>query len=396
MKELRLKKNESRRLQAGHLWVYSNEVDTKTTPLKSFEPGEQVKVIDDRGQPLGFAYVNPHSLICARVYSYGRNKLLNQDVIAKRLETALIWREQQFEEACYRLVYGESDGLPGLVVDRFYNILVVQITTAGMELLKDQILDALETLVKPDAILLRNDSSARKLEGLESYTDSLLGEVPDVVELIENKTRFQVPLLGGQKTGWYYDHRLNRLRLQSYVKDKHVLDVFSYVGAWGVQALNAGASSLLCVDTSKKFLDYALNNAKLNQRENDISVLAGDAFEVLKSLKQEGRKFDVVILDPPAFIKRRKDFKEGSQAYQRINRLAMQLMNEGGLLASASCSFHLPVEQLRNEIRRAGIKTRQFVQVVEQGHQGMDHPVHPAMPETDYLKAFFCRMTGTF
>jgi len=396
LKELKLKKNESRRLQAGHLWVYSNEVDTVLTPLKSFEPGEQVKVLDDRGDTMGFAYVNPHSLICARVYSYGKHKILDQDIIAKRIATALAWREQQFEEACYRLVYGESDGLPGLVVDRFYNILVVQITTVGMELLKEHILDALETLLKPQAILLRNDSGAREQEGLPSYTESLLGDIPEVVELVENKTRFQVPLQGGQKTGWYYDHRLNRLRLQSYVKDKHVLDVFSYVGAWGVQALNAGAASLVCVDSSKKFLEHAVTNAGLNRREKDISVIAGDAFEVLKALKLEERKFDVVVLDPPAFIKRRKDFKEGSQAYQRINRLAMQLVNDGGMLVSASCSFHLPAEQLRNEIRRAGIKTRHFVQVVEQGHQGMDHPVHPAMPETDYLKAFFCRLGSNF
>ena len=396
MKQLQLKRKESRRLQAGHLWVYSNEVDAKITPLKSFEAGEQVKVVDDKGEALGFAYVNPHSLICARVYSYSKNKILNEEVIAKRLKIALDWREQQFEHPCYRLVYGEGDGLPGLVVDRFYNILVVQITTAGMEKLKDNILDALATLIKPEAILLRNDSSARTQEGLDSYTETLLGEIPEVVELIENQTRFQVPLQGGQKTGWYYDHRLNRLRLQSYVKDKNVLDVFSYVGAWGVQALTAGASSLVCVDSSKKFLDYALSNAKLNQRENDISVIAGDAFDVLKSLKQDGKKFDVVVLDPPAFIKRRKDFKEGSQAYQRINRLAMQLIDDGGLLVSASCSFHLPADQLRNEIRRAGIKTRRFVQVVEQGHQGMDHPVHPAMPETDYLKAFFCRLGSNF
>ncbi|MCW9023264.1 MAG: class I SAM-dependent rRNA methyltransferase [Gammaproteobacteria bacterium] len=392
--ELRLKKNEARRLQAGHLWIYSNEVDTKATPLKQFQAGDEVKVVNDRGQTMGFAYVNPKTLICARIYSYGLHKTLDQTVISERIANALHWREQQFEQPCYRLIYGESDALPGLVVDRFFDTLVVQITTAGMENLKQEIIAALTETVQPQAILLRNDSPARELEGLPIYTETVLGEVQETVSLIENNTHFEISLQSGQKTGWYYDHRLNRLQLQKYVKDKRVLDVFSYVGAWGMQALQAGAAHVTCTDASARFLEQAQKNAELNHRSDDLSIVAGDAFDVLKEFKQQGKTFDVVVLDPPAFIKRRKDFKEGCQAYERINRLAMQLIEDGGLLVSASCSYHLPADQLRNEIRRAARKSRRFLQIVEQGHQGLDHPVHPAMPETDYLKAFFCRIGG--
>jgi len=390
--ELRLKKNEERRLRAGHLWVYSNEVDTVATPLKSLSAGEQVKVCDQRGNTLGFACVNPNTLICARLYSFGRHPQLDAGLIRERLAIALAWRTQCFDEPCYRWIYGESDGLPGLVVDRYFDVLVVQITAAGMELLKETILEALTDLVKVRAVLLKNDTPARKLEGLASYTETPVGSLPDSIKVVENQVHFEVPLAAGQKTGWYYDHRLNRARLSSYAKDKRILDVFSYVGAWGIQALDAGAQSLLCVDSSKTFLRVAEQNAKRNQHADAIETLAGDAFDVLKQLQAENRRFDIVILDPPAFIKRRKDMKEGSQAYQRINRLAMKLVEAGGLLVSASCSHHLSAEQLKNEIRRAAMKNRQQLQIVEQGHQGPDHPVHPAMPETEYLKAFFCRL----
>ncbi len=390
--ELRLKKNEERRLRAGHLWVYSNEVDTAVTPLKSMPAGEQVKICDQRGNTLGFAYANPKTLICARLYSFGRHPQLDTALIKERLATALVWREQYFEAPCYRWVFGESDGLPGLVVDRYFDVLVVQITTAGMERLKDGIVSALTELVSARVVLLKNDTPSRELEGLDSYTETVVGSLPERIEVVENKVHFEVPLAAGQKTGWYYDHRLNRQRLATYAKDKRVLDVFSYVGSWGIQCLNAGAKSLLCADASKTFLEVAAENAKRNQAAGDFNTLAGDAFESLKQLQAENQRFDIVILDPPAFIKRRKDMKEGSQAYQRINRLAMKLLGEGGLLVSASCSYHLSAEQLRSEIRKAAIKNRQPLQIIEQGHQGPDHPVHPAMPETEYLKAFFCRL----
>jgi 23S rRNA (cytosine1962-C5)-methyltransferase len=278
------------------------------------------------------------------------------------------------------------------VVDRFADILSVQINTAGMDALTDDILNALQEEIKPSAILLKNDSPARELEQLDSFVKTVSGELPTRVELEENGTRFIAPLAAGQKTGWYYDHRQNRQRLMHYAKGKRVLDMFSYVGAWGVQALNAGASEVVCSDASVTFLEQAGDNAELNGHVDRFSALAGDAFDVLKALREDGEKFDIVVLDPPAFIKRRKDFKEGAQAYQRINRLAMQIINDGGLLVSASCSHHIPAAQLLDEIRKAGQKQGSFVQVLEQGHQGPDHPVHPAMRETEYLKSWLCRV----
>jgi 23S rRNA (cytosine1962-C5)-methyltransferase len=390
--ELRLKKNEDRRLRAGHAWVYSNEVDTKQTPLKEFSVGQWCHVTNSRGRILGTAYVNPNTLICARLVSRFEKKTLTLNILKQKIQQALKLREKVFSVPCYRLIFGESDALPGLVVDRYYDILVVQITTAGMDNIQNDIIEALSDVINPETILLRNDSSSRELEGLELYSKTVLGSLPDLVELEENDTRFVTSLEQGQKTGWFYDHRLNRQRMQQYVKNKRVLDVFSYVGGWGVQALQAGAKEVTCVDSSAFALDLAQQSAALNNKEKKFSTLEGDAFEVLKSLAEEGETFDVVILDPPAFVKRRKDLKEGSLAYRRVNRLAMNLIKHEGILVSASCSYHLGREQLLNEIRQASYLANVECQVLEQGHQGPDHPVHPAMKETDYLKSYICHI----
>lgn len=390
--ELRLKKNEDRRIRAGHAWIYSNEVDTKQTPLKEFAAGQWCHVTNNRGRVLGTAYINPTTLICARLVSRFENQTLTPEILKHKISEALRLREKVFSAPCYRLIFGEGDALPGLVVDRFHDVLVIQITTAGMDRIQDDIVDALSQVIKPKTILLRNDTSSRELEGLELYSKTVLGDLPELVELEENGTRFVTSLEQGQKTGWFYDHRLNRQRTQQYVKDKRVLDVFSYVGGWGVEALQAGAKDVTCVDSSAFALDLAKQSAALNNLEKNFSTLEGDAFEVLKSLSEEGEKYDVVILDPPAFVKRRKDLKEGSLAYRRINRLAMNLIKNEGILVSASCSYHLGREQLLNEIRQASYLASSDCQVLEQGHQGPDHPVHPAMKETDYLKSYICNI----
>lgn len=390
--ELRLKKNEDRRLRAGHAWIYSNEVDTKKTPLKEFVAGQWCHVTNARGRVLGTAYVNPNTLICARLVSRFEKQILSLDVLIQKIQSALHLRENIFSVPCYRLVFGESDSLPGLVVDRYHDVLVVQITTAGMDNIQNDIIEALSEVIKPKTILMRNDSTSRDLEGLESYSKTVMGELPELVELEENNTRFITSLEQGQKTGWFYDHRLNRQRTQQYVKDKKVLDVFSYVGGWGVEALQAGAKHVTCVDASGFALNLAKQSAALNKREKSFRTIEGDAFETLKSLAEDKEKYDVVILDPPAFVKRRKDLKEGSLAYRRINRLAMNLIKNEGILVSASCSFHLGHEQLLNEVRQASYLANVDCQVLEQGHQGPDHPVHPAMKETDYLKSFICHI----
>ncbi len=388
---LRLKKKEERRLQTGHLWVYSNEVDTEATPLKGMAPGQAVVIQASNGKPLGTGYVNPNSLICARLVSRDVRHVLDKSLLVHRLNVALGLRERLFDSPCYRLVHGEADGLPGLVVDRFGEVCVVQITTAGMETVKDALLEALDQVLKPKGILLRNDSSIRELEGLGAYVEAL-GDVPDRLEIIENGVRFQAAAQGGQKTGWYYDHRDNRARLNRYVKGKRVLDVFSYVGAWGVQAAVAGASEVVCVDASESALDQVHANAELNGVNERMTTGHGDAFDVLKALRDSREKFDVVVLDPPAFIKRKKDAKAGLEAYRRINELAMRVLERDGILVSASCSHHLEASALQRILLQSSRHLDRHLQILECGGQAVDHPVHPAIPETEYLKAVFCRV----
>lgn len=389
---LRLKKNEERRLRGGHLWVYSNEIDTDKTPLKDFEPGSQVKIEDAQGHFIGNGYINPHSLICARLVSRDPTYALDQSLITHRLNIALSLRDTLFDKPFYRLVHGESDGLPGLIVDRYADVLVAQITTAGMEQQKAAIVAALEKVLKPVAIVLRNDTSSRKTEGLDSYCETVVGTLPESVTVEENNTRFEIDVLSGQKTGWFYDHRMNRARMQHYVKDKRVLDVFSYIGGWGIQALTAGANDLMCIDASHAAIDRIHHNGVMNGVEDKLATVEGDAFEALKSLRQDRERFDVVIVDPPAFIKRKKDSKEGLNAYRRINQMAMQVLNKGGYLISGSCSYHLGSDELRNILLKASRHIDRTSQIIEQGHQGPDHPVHPAIPETNYLKAFIVRL----
>ncbi len=389
---LRLKKHEERRLRAGHLWIYSNEVDTTRTPLQHFTPGQAVRIEDYRGHPLGTGYVNPHSLICARLVSRDPKHVLDRSLLVHRLNIALSLRQRLFSAPYYRLVHGEGDGLPGLVVDRFGDVLVAQITTAGMEQQKQAVVEALEKVLKPSAIVLRNDSGTRKPEGLERYVETALGELPEAVLVEENGARFHIDPLGGQKTGWFFDHRMNRARLQHYAKDLQVLDVFSYIGAWGIEAALAGASEVTCIESSAAAVDRLHANAELNGLGERVVSVQGDAFEALKQLRRDRRHFDLVIVDPPAFIKRKKDFKEGLNAYHRINQMALQVLAKGGYLVSASCSWHLGREQLRDTLLKASRHLDRSVQITEQGHQGPDHPVHPAIPETDYLKAFFLRV----
>jgi len=388
---LRLRKNEDRRLRAGHLWVFSNEVDVLNTPLTAFQPGEPVELQDARGAPMGMGYVNPRSLIAARLVSRDRDARLDGALLRHRITRALALRELLFNRPFYRLAYGESDGLPGLVVDRFGDVVVAQLTTAGMERVKGEVVQALRDTLSPAGILLRNDSSGRALEGLDSYVETAFGTVPEVVPLEENGVRFQAPM-AGQKTGWFYDHRMNRGRLAAYAPGRRVLDVFSYVGGWGVTAAAAGAAEVVCVDASAPALEHVAANAALNGVEARVSTRRGDAFDVLRQMAAEGERFDVVVLDPPAFIKRKKDQKAGEEAYRRVNQLAMEVLRQDGILVSASCSYHLPREALQDAILRAARHQGRALQIIEQGHQGPDHPVHPAIPETAYLKAFFGRV----
>jgi 23S rRNA (cytosine1962-C5)-methyltransferase len=393
---LKLTAKSERRLKAGHLWIYSNEVDNKLTPLKAFQAGEQVVVESAQGKALGVAMVSPNNLICGRLISRDIKYRLDKSLLVHRLNIALSLRERLSDKPFYRLVYGDSDGLSGLVVDRFGDVLVVQMATAGMELVKDELIAALVQVLNPKGILIKNDSRIRAAEDLPSYVEVAYGEVPERVAIEENGVKFEVPVFQGQKTGWFYDHRASRARLRDYVAGKRVLDVFSYVGGWGVQAAAFGAESVLCVDSSEQALDWVEANAALNDVSENVGTFQGSAFDVMKQLHAEGERFDVVVIDPPAFIPRRKDVRKGEQAYRRANEMAMRLLNKDGILVSGSCSMHLSRESLIDVLRGSARHLDRNLQILEQGGQCFDHPVHPAIPETEYLKAIFARVTPAF
>jgi 23S rRNA (cytosine1962-C5)-methyltransferase len=262
-----------------------------------------------------------------------------------------------------------------------------------MEQVREVLLEALLEVVRPAAVLWRNDSSARQQEGLEAYVEPAFGEVPDTVEVEEGGLRYQVPILEGQKTGWFYDQCDNRLRLREYVREASVLDVFAYLGGWGIGAAAAGARDVTCVDASASACAGITANAELNGLADKVTVMQGDAFEVMKSLRGDGgERFEVVNVDPPAFIKRRKDVKAGQLAYRRINEQAMRLLGDDGILVTSSCSHHLREDAYLRLLAQAASNTGRHYQILEQRYQAPDHPVHPAIPETRYLKTFVLRV----
>jgi len=392
LRTLTLRKGEDRRLLAGHLWIFSNEVDVAKTPLTGFAPGECARVESSQGRPLGSAYVNPAALIAGRVYCQDATRPLDAELLRARLGAALALRAALFDAPYYRLVFGEADMLPGLVVDRFGDVLAVQIGTAGMERLRTDIVAALTELVAPRGILMKNDLPGRELEGLPRVVELAAGEAPDEAVIEENGCRFTFPLAGGQKTGWFYDMRETRALAASLSRGRAVLDVFSYAGGLGIACARAGATEAVCLDASALALSYAAKSAELSGVADRVRTLEADALAGLKDLRAQGRRFGLVSVDPPAFVKRRKDLEKGLAAYRTANRLALELVEDGGFLVACSCSQHVGRDDLRKVLcgaaRDAGVR----LAIVRQCHQAADHPIHPAMPETEYLKGFLCRV----
>ncbi len=386
-----LRRGEDKRLRAGHLWVFSNEVDTKRSPLDKFAAGDPVTILDAGGHAVGSGYINPSSLICARLMDRGCHPL-DRSLLVHRLNVALSLRERIYSEPYYRLLFGESDGVPGLTVDRFGDVLVAQATSAGMERLKDVVIDALTAALKPTAIVWKNDSSAREIEGLPSYVEIAAGELPERVIVREAGLQFAIDIIGGQKTGWFYDQRSNREAMTPWVKGARVLDLFSYVGAWGLRAAQAGAAEVTCVDSSADAIAAVLSNAAANGLAAGVRAERSDVFEFLKAARAQRERWDVVIVDPPAFVKKRKDFKQGSLGYRRLNEAAMQVLAKDGLLVTASCSYHMGRPALLEAINAGGRHLDRQVQVLSQLQQSPDHPIQAAIPETDYLKGYICRV----
>ncbi|MGY6586997.1 MAG: class I SAM-dependent rRNA methyltransferase [Wenzhouxiangella sp.] len=391
-----LNKGEDRRLRAGHLWVFSNEVNVKRSPLTALEPGQVADVLDAGGKPLGTALVNPHSLICARLISRRPGRSPSKGFFLKRLEQALALREQVYPAPFYRLVFGESDGLPGLVIDRFGDVLVGQLNSAGMDARRELIEQALVELLAPRGILWRNDSGVRELEGLAREIIPGPGELPARVDVQEGELHFGLDLMNAQKTGWYFDQRANRERVVPMLAGcERVLDLYAYHGAWGLAAAKAGAAEVICVDSSLPAVNAIRSNASANGL-GQVQAVQDDAEALMDRLLADKQRFDAVLVDPPAFAPRARDVKPALKAYRRINEKALRLVKPGGLMVACSCSAHVHEERFADTIRQAARHIDRDVQRLMRLEQGPDHPVLPAIPETRYLKGELVRVLPSF
>ena len=381
-----LRAGEDRRVRAGHPWAFSNEIlmDAET---KALEPGALATLRSPGGEALGLVTFNPHSLIAARLLTSNPEAVIDRLFLGRRLARAMALRDRLVGVPFYRLIHAEADGLPGVIVDRFGDAIVMQVNSAGMDRLTPVLLEALEAELQPRVIVLKNDSPVRELEGLKREVLVAKGEAGSV-ELIENGARFVADLSGGQKTGWFYDQRDNRRFMAGLARDARVLDVYSYSGGFGVLAATQGAKSVTCVDRSAAALDAARQAAALNKVDKIVSFDKAEAFETLEGLKgTQARKFDVVICDPPAFVKSRKDLKTGAQGYRKLVRLAAPLVAPGGFLFVASCSHLVDPPLFAEQVRRGLRDGERTGRVLMTSGAALDHPVHPGLPETAYLKA---------
>lgn len=392
MVQLQLRPKADKRLRAGHPWVFSNEIDTGKTPFAHLEAGTLVLIVNAEGKPLGTGLLSPNNLICVRLLSRKPMEQLSKRFFKQRIAQAKELREQLYPGGHYRLLYGDSDGLPSVIVDAYGPYYVLQVNSAAMLKHLDLLVEALQAVTQAEGILLKNDGKMLAMEGIEPRVEVLHGQVPDKVRLIENGVHFWAPVWEGQKTGWFYDHRDNRAALAPIAPGARVLDVCSYVGGWGVQAAAFGAQEVICLDASAQALAWVAENASLNQLDGVVKCRQGDAFEEMKQLLAEDERFDLVILDPPAFIAKRKDQAAGERAYARMFQLGLRLVKPGGWLVAGSCSMHLSADTFVNILQASARQVDRRLQMVHQGHQGGDHPVHPAVPETAYIKSAMMRV----
>ncbi|MCX7280573.1 MAG: class I SAM-dependent rRNA methyltransferase, partial [Alphaproteobacteria bacterium] len=368
---------------AGSPWIFSNEIRMDEA-AKAITPGSVVNVRGEDGRAFGTGYFNPKSLIAIRLFSDDCDVAIDRDFFTARLKRALALRESIYDRPFYRLVHAEGDGLPGLVIDRFDDTLTVQVGTAGMERQIDALIQSLEIVLKPKTIMLRNDAPSRGLEGLESYIKTAKG-TGHRIAVEENGTRYIADLAEGQKTGWYYDQRDNRAFIAGFAKGKTVLDAYSYTGGFGILAAKSGAKEVVCLDSSAPALAIAEESA----RSNGVTIQAvkADVFEELERLKAAGETFDIVLTDPPPFVKSKKDLEPGAKAYRKLARLAADVTAPGGLMMIASCSHNIPPERFAQECAQGLLRAGRRAALIRQSGAGPDHPVHPLLPESAYLKA---------
>ncbi|HEY3637510.1 MAG TPA: class I SAM-dependent rRNA methyltransferase [Rhizomicrobium sp.] len=383
---LRLKPREGRRARSGAPWVFANEIAIDAT-TRSLPPGALVELESDEGRKFGVGYYNANSLIAVRLFEVPPKTEIHCQFFAERFRRALALRQILYKQPYYRLVHAEGDHLPGLVVDRYGDLCIVQITTAGMEALADVIVEALQAVIAPANIILRADAPVRSLEGLPSYVRDISGEMPVRVTLEENGTRYFADPQNGQKTGWYYDQRDNRAFIASLARGKTVLDAYCHTGGFALVAALADAKEATGIDSSAPALALADEAAAVNGVRGTSRFVKADVMEELERLGAAGEKFDIVICDPPPFVKSRKDLESGARAYRKLARLATQVTAPGGFLMLASCSHNIPVDRFRAECGAGIVRTERRASLIREAGASPDHPVHPMLPETAYLKS---------
>jgi 23S rRNA (cytosine1962-C5)-methyltransferase len=383
---LRLKPREGRRARAGAPWIFSNEIAIDGA-ARGLLPGEVVDVEGDDGRKFGVGYYNTNSLIAVRLFEAPPGTEIDPNFLAERFRRALALRETLYSLPFYRLIHAEGDRLPGLVIDRYGDSCTVQITTAGAEALAGVIVEALQAVIAPANIVIRADAPVRELEGLGSYVKAALGEIPVRINIEENGTRYFGDLHGGQKTGWYYDQRDNRAFIAAIAARRSVLDVYCHTGGFALVAALGGAKDATGLDSSAAALLLADDAAAANGVQGSCRFVRADAMEELGRLATGREKFDIVVCDPPPFVRSRKDLEAGARAYRKLARLAAQVTAPRGFLMLASCSHNMPADRFRAECATGIARTGRRASLIRDAGAGPDHPIHPMLPETAYLKA---------
>ncbi len=380
MKTVHLRLKEERRILRGHPWVFSNEL--RGIP-KDCSPGDIVDVLDASSGFVGRGYINPHTLIAVRILTRHQDEI-NTAFFRQRIADARKLRTMLGFGNSFRAVYSEGDGLPGLIVDKYADTLAIQSSTAGMDRMQDMIVSALRDVYSPRAIVLRNDTGSRTIEGLAQEKRVVLGDVSGPVSFEESGINYLADLLEGQKTGFFFDQRENRQALGDYVRDRRVLDCFCYIGAWSLSAARFGASEVIGIDSSDRAVDLAVQNAARNNLPAQFKT--ADVFDELRLLEKKGDLFGCIILDPPAFVKSRSKVREALKGYKEINLRALRLLERGGVLVSCSCSHHVDQELFREMLIDAAYAAGRRAKILEMRSQARDHPVLLAAKETQYLK----------
>lgn len=385
-----LKKGEGRTLKAGGAWVYDNEIDSI---MGSFENGDIVTVHDFDGYFLGYGFINTKSKITVRILSRKKDTVIDDAFLEERVQAAWDYRKQVIDTGSCRLIFGEADFLPGIVVDKFADVLVVESLALGIDKLKQQILDAVKRVLEKDGITVRgiyerSDAKVREQEGMERYKGFIGEPFNTRVEIVENGVKYIVDVEDGQKTGFFLDQKKNRAAMHSVCKGKRVLDCFTHTGSFALNAGIAGATEVIGVDASELGVEQARENARLNGLEDKVSFVCADVFDFLPALEEKGEKFDVVILDPPAFTKSRNSIKNAVKGYREINVRGMKLVKDGGFLATCSCSHFMNPELFHKTIMEAARGAHKRLRQVEFRTQAPDHPILWAADSSYYLKFY--------